>query len=64
MKSTQPSNKILVVNSELDNIIAVATDDSEPWVCMLAELIKTYPETGKPYYRYDANTGHLKTEFM
>jgi negative elongation factor A len=36
--------------AELDNIIAVATDDSEPWVCMVAELMKTYPETGKNDY--------------
>lgn len=32
---------------ELENIITVAKDDSEPWVCMLAELIKTYPESGQ-----------------
>lgn len=32
---------------ELEDIIAVATDDSEPWVCMLGELMKTYPETGQ-----------------
>ncbi len=35
---------------ELENIIAVATDDSEPWVCMLGELMKTYPETGMTKY--------------
>ena len=33
--------------SQLDGILAVAKEDSEPWVCMLAELIKTFPETGK-----------------
>ncbi len=32
---------------ELENIITVAKDDSEPWVCMLAELMKTYPESGQ-----------------
>jgi len=33
--------------SQLDGILAVAKEDSEPWVCMLAELIKTFPETGQ-----------------
>ena len=33
--------------SQLDGILAVAKEDSEPWVCMLAELMKTFPETGK-----------------
>ena len=32
--------------TQLDGILAVAKEDSEPWVCMLAELIKTFPETG------------------
>jgi len=32
---------------ELENILAVAKDDSEPWVCMLAELMKTFPESGQ-----------------
>ena len=32
---------------ELENILIVAKDDSEPWVCMLAELMKSYPESGQ-----------------
>ena len=32
--------------TQLDGILSVAKEDSEPWVCMLAELIKTFPETG------------------
>lgn len=32
---------------ELEKILAVARDDSEPWVCMLAELMKTFPHTGQ-----------------
>ena len=32
--------------AELDGILSVAKEDSEPWVCMLAELMKTFPETG------------------
>ena len=32
---------------ELENILTVAKDDSEPWVCMLAELMKTFPESGQ-----------------
>lgn len=32
---------------ELESILAVARDDSEPWVCMLAELMKAFPETGQ-----------------
>ena len=32
--------------AQLDGILSVAKEDSEPWVCMLAELIKTFPETG------------------
>ena len=31
---------------ELENILTVAKDDSEPWVCMLAELMKTFPGKG------------------
>ena len=33
--------------SQLDGILSVAKEDSEPWVCMLAELIKSFPETGQ-----------------
>ena len=33
--------------SQLNGILSVALEDSEPWVCMLAELMKTLPETGK-----------------
>lgn len=32
---------------ELEGILIVAKDDSEPWVCMLAELMKSYPESGQ-----------------
>ena len=32
---------------ELESILTVAKDDSEPWVCMLAELMKTFPESGQ-----------------
>lgn len=32
---------------ELETILSIATEDSEPWVCMLAELMKTFPETGQ-----------------
>ena len=32
---------------QLNSIISVAMEDSEPWVCMLADLMKTLPETGK-----------------
>ena len=32
---------------QLNAIISVAMEDSEPWVCMLADLMKTLPETGK-----------------
>ena len=32
---------------ELENILTVAKDDSEPWVCMLAEIMKTYPASGQ-----------------
>ena len=32
---------------ELEKILAVARDDSEPWVCMLAELMKTFPASGQ-----------------
>lgn len=32
---------------QLGGILAVALEDSEPWVCMLAEMMKTYPETGQ-----------------
>ena len=36
--------------TQLDGILSVAKEDSEPWVCMLAELIKTFPETGQLSY--------------
>jgi len=32
---------------QLNAIISVAMEDSEPWVCMLADLMKTLPETGQ-----------------
>ena len=32
---------------ELEDILDVAADDSEPWVQMLAELMKTYPSSGQ-----------------
>ncbi|KAL3269006.1 hypothetical protein HHI36_008091 [Cryptolaemus montrouzieri] len=32
--------------SELESILAVAVSDSELWVAMLAEALKTYPSTG------------------
>jgi negative elongation factor A len=38
--------------TQLDGILSVAKEDSEPWVCMLAELIKTFPETGKLQMNY------------
>ncbi|TRY79357.1 hypothetical protein TCAL_07076 [Tigriopus californicus] len=33
--------------TQLDAILQVAQEDSEPWVAMLAELLKTYPATGQ-----------------
>ncbi len=33
--------------SKLESILDAARDDSEPWVCMLAELMKTYPGSGQ-----------------
>ena len=33
--------------SKLESILDAARDDSEPWVCMLAELIRTYPGSGQ-----------------
>ena len=41
-----PRRNLEAWKSQLDGILAVAKEDSEPWVCMLAELIKTFPETG------------------
>ena len=32
---------------ELEDILDVAADDSEPWVQMLSELMKTYPSSGE-----------------
>jgi negative elongation factor A len=32
--------------AELEEILEVAQMDSEQWVSMLAELMKTYPSTG------------------
>jgi negative elongation factor A len=32
--------------AELDKIISVAQMDSEPWVAMIGEILKTYPATG------------------
>jgi len=42
-----PRRNLEAWKSQLDGILAVAKEDSEPWVCMLAELIKTFPETGQ-----------------
>ena len=33
--------------AQLETILEVALRDSEPWVSMLAELMKTFPATGK-----------------
>jgi len=33
--------------SQLNSILSTAMEDSEPWVCMLADLMKTLPETGQ-----------------
>ena len=35
---------------ELEDILEVAADDSEPWVQMLSELMKTYPSSGEEPY--------------
>ena len=31
---------------ELDEIIQMAIEDSEPWVSMIANILKLFPETG------------------
>ena len=31
----------------MEDILEVAADDSEPWVQMLSELMKTYPSSGE-----------------
>jgi len=32
--------------TDLDKIISVAQMDSEPWVAMIGEILKTYPASG------------------
>ncbi len=32
--------------TELDEILEVAVVDGDPWVAMVAEILKTYPATG------------------
>ncbi|ESO98384.1 hypothetical protein LOTGIDRAFT_206245 [Lottia gigantea] len=31
---------------DLEEILAMAENDSDPWVCMVAEMLRTYPSTG------------------
>ena len=33
--------------TELENIVSVALQDSEPWVSMLADLLTAFPATGQ-----------------
>ncbi|KAL7636185.1 UNVERIFIED_CONTAM: hypothetical protein RMT77_012942 [Armadillidium vulgare] len=41
-----PKRNVEEWRGELDDILEVAVGDSEPWVTMLAEIMKTYPSTG------------------
>lgn len=40
---------------ELDDILKVALADSDHWVAMVAELLKTFPETGAINYDIEEN---------
>ncbi len=42
-----PRRNLEIWRSKLEAILDAASDDSEPWVCMLAELIRTYPSSGQ-----------------
>ena len=39
---------------QLETILEVALRDSEPWVSMLAELMKTFPGSGGYFFYYRA----------
>ena len=43
----------------MEDILVVAADDSEPWVQMLSELMKTYPSSGE-----DPKMLHSLTKFV
>ena len=42
-----PRRNLEIWRSKLESVLEAARDDSEPWVCMLAELMKTYPSSGQ-----------------
>ena len=42
-----PKRNLEAWRKELEDILDVAKEDSEPWVCMMAELLNTYPSTGQ-----------------
>lgn len=41
--------------SELEDILEVALVDSDQWVSMLAELLKTYPSQGRVNFEIEEN---------
>eukprot|EP00095_Tigriopus_kingsejongensis_P012407 maker-scaffold755_size101758-snap-gene-0.26 protein:Tk12407 transcript:maker-scaffold755_size101758-snap-gene-0.26-mRNA-1 annotation:"negative elongation factor" len=42
-----PRRNLEMWKPQIDAILQVAQEDSEPWVAMLAELLKTYPASGQ-----------------
>jgi len=47
-----PRRNLEIWRSKLEGILDVAKEDSEPWVCMLAELMRTYPSTGESVFAH------------
>ena len=56
-----PRRNLEAWRRELEDILDVAADDSEPWVQMLSELMKTYPSSGEASNPKRSHVSHCLT---
>ena len=54
-----PRRNLEAWRRELEDILDVAADDSEPWVQMLSELMKTYPSSGEASNPKRSHVSHI-----